>query len=447
MKSNSLNGKKSHNKENTIFSKLSKRKVNVIARASGFLERISGKITPWNFLSSFLTMVSKQENTFDSWAAHITMLCGKAVSRQAVEERMTPEAEAFVTQVLQDTMSEQAHAKICKKQKGLLAFFKGIFIDDSTTISLPDELAQEFPGNISRGKQKAQAKIHALYNIKEKTFDFLHIHSFSDNDQSLSANVLPHLKAGDLSLRDLGFMVLSVLKEFINQSIYFISRKGYKTNVYDIQTEKEIDLLKELRKKKFIDREVHLGAKEKIPVRLVALPISTEQAAERRRKAKNDRDKRLNHSDDYYELLGYSIYVTNIEKEICSAAEIYLLYKLRWQIEIIFKSWKSCFALEKLFHRQCTNAIRVRCSIIMMLLYIYLFQIVWWRYCEIESKQDSQNERFSILKMAKFFNTFFLEILTSNSAKLLMLNIKNHCMYDKRKDRINAKEFELKLAA
>ncbi len=141
-------------------------------------------------------------------------------------------------------------------------------------------------------------------------------------------------------------------------------------------------MLEILRKKKFIDKQVLLSAKHQVKVRLIALAIPDEQAAERRRKARTDRDRRLNHSEGYYELLGNSIYITNTSPEQCNAEKIFLLYKLRWRIEIIFKNRKSCFSLEKTIHHQCKNAIRFNCIIYLMLLYIFLFHVVWWNQCE-----------------------------------------------------------------
>lgn len=319
-----------------------------------------------------------------------------------------------------------------------------MLIDDSTTLHLPDELAEIFPGNVSRGEKKALAKIHALYNLTENDFPFLHVHSFSNNDQSLSAAILPYLKKGDLCLRDLGFLVLDVVEELMEKGVYCISRKNYQTNIYDIKTGVEIDLVKILRKKKFFDKEVLIGKKQQLKVRLIAMPIPDAQTNERKRKARTDRDKRANHSKEYYELLGYAIYITNISSEQCNAENIFQLYKLRWNIEIVFKSWKSCFSLEKLIHRQCTNAIRVKCIIYLMLLYIYLFHIIW-RNCE-NVKEQSQTE-LSILKMATFFRKHFAELITPNSNKNMIKQIKIHCVYEKRKDRDNARESLFKLVA
>lgn len=392
-------------------------------------------------------MVSKQRNTYSDWVTEIGMLENRTITKQSLNERMKPQTEEFIKAVVEKTMSQKIQPPQTKKIKGVLKHFNHVKIDDSTTLHLPDELVKTFPGNVSLGKRKAQAKIHAMYNLTKNNFSFFHLHSFSNNDQSLSAHVLPYLQKGDLCIRDLGFAVLDVMSKFIETGIYFISRKNYTVKVFDIETESEINILKELRKKGFIDREVLVGKSQQIKARLVIVPLSNQQAQQRRRKARKDRDHRLNHSKDYYQLLGFSIYITNIPSGKCTPEEIFQLYKLRWCIEIIFKSWKSCFSLEKLIHRQCTNIIRVKCIIYLMLLYIYLFHVVWWNHCENEIEKNPAQKTLSILKMANFFRQHFTEILTLKSNKELLEQIKIHCTYDKRNDRDNAKQFQFKLAA
>jgi hypothetical protein len=258
---------------------------------------------------------------------------------------------------------------------------------------------------------------------------------------------LPFLQKGDLCIRDLGFTVFDVINEFIEKGVYFISRKLYGTKVYEIKSGTEIDILKELKKKEFIDREVLIGTNHQIKVRLIALLVPAEKASERRRKAAKDRNRRLNHSSEYYQLLGYSIFITNILVNRFDSEKIMQLYRLRWRIEIIFKSWKSCFSLEKLIHRQCKNINRVNCTIYLMLLYIYLFHVIWWNEYENLIEKDSKKVLLSILKMANFFRQHFTEIISSNSQKKIIELIKINCAYDKRKDRENAKQLQFKLAA
>jgi len=445
MKNNSSNGNKSCCKVNGILEQITSQTIKKIAKTSGYIQRRSFAIHPASFIIGFMKMVSKQRNTYADWATEIGLLEGRTISKQSMFERMKPQTKDFVKTVLENVFNKKVSVNQGKKSNGILKHFKNIFVDDSTTISLPDVLRNEFPGNVSKGIKKAQAKIHAMHNVTRNCFAFLHVHSFSQNDQKLSPNVLPFLEKGDLCLRDLGFTTLNVITEFIQRSIYFVSRKSYTFKVYDVKTKEEINLLKELRKHKFIDKQIIAGKNAKLTLRLIAMPVPPEVAEMRKRKARKDRDRRLNHSNDYYELLGYSLYITNIRMDQCSADEIHQLYKLRWKIEIIFKSWKSCFSIEKLIHSQCKNPIRVKCIIYLMLLYIFLFQTVWWSQIEEFCVTESEQSRFSIMKLSNFFKNHFCQII-STKTDLLIKQINAHCRYDKRKDRINAMQLQLKLA-
>ena len=82
-----------------------------------------------------------------------------------------------------------------------------------------------------------------------------------------------------------------------------------------------------------------------------------------------------------------------------------------------------------------------------MLLYIYLFLVIWWNYCETKIEKKHYQIQLSLLKMANFFRQHFVEIIFMKSDKEIINLIKTHCLYDKRKDRTNAKQFEFKLAA
>ena len=294
-----------------------------------------------------MMMVSKNRNTYESWAQEISLERNSTVSKQAIEERMGPETTNMVKMALEEelrkSLLKQRHPDRQSVQK-----FKSIKIEDSTTINLPDELSFAFSGNVSKGKKKSQIKIHALFNLSHHAFQFMDLHGFTRNDQSLAAQALTCLEPGDLLLRDMGFLVLGVLDRIDKLGAYFISRKKSKIKVLDPETGQEIDLLKILRKKKTIDKIVLVSKEQKIKMRLVIVPLPSDQAAERRRKARRDRDKRLNHNQEYYELLGYMIFITNIPPSCCNTQEIKMLYGLRWQIEIIFKAWKSCFSIDKL---------------------------------------------------------------------------------------------------
>ena len=197
---------------------------------------------------------------------------------------------------------------------------------------------------------------------------FIHfsLRSFTDNDQSASPSIVEYLNKGDLVIRDLGYSCLKVFEEIINVGANLLSRVKYGTTIYD-QNGQQLDWLKLLKKKSSLDKEVLMGIKHKIPVRLVIIPLPAHIVEQRVRKAKKDRDKRLNHSDLYYKWLAYSIYITTVSKKIWSPQEVDKVYRNRWQIEIIFKTWKSNFKMQEMLHNGCGNEHRVRLCIYLLL--------------------------------------------------------------------------------
>ncbi|MFC1730055.1 IS4 family transposase [candidate division KSB1 bacterium] len=429
MKPKSPSGNKSHNnrKVNDFFNS---RKLDLFAIKSGYKRRSNGKISAKHLMLGFMIMASKKKNSYDCWSQEISLLSGRIISRQAVEERMRPETTALLKLALEEELKRNIQKRRLQKSSRK---FNQIKLEDSTVINLPEELSSAFPGNVSNGKKKSQAKVHALYDFTENTFDFLNVHSFTQNDQFLSKDSIAYLNKGDLLLRDMGFLVLEALNQIQAKEAYFISLKRFNIQVYDSATKKRIDLVKNLSKGGFMDREVLISSKL-IPMRLIMLPLPPNLVEERRRKARRDKDKRLNHSKEYYQLLGYSILITNIPQSECSAEEVSKLYGLRWQIEIVFKSWKSCFLLEGLIPTKCTNPHRIYCMIYLCLMFILIFHSFWIYHNQIYLGKDAN---LSMIKLARFFSDNFIQILTGvDNLKIRALMLRK-CQYDKRNDRIN----------
>lgn len=443
MKTNCLSRTKSWNKGNKIFNLFRGTSLIKISEISGYRLRKCGKISARRLILGFMTMVSKKMNTYEAWAQEISLQAGYTVSKQAIEDRMNFETATMVRMVIENEVQKSISARQTNKKR-TRSKFSSIKVEDSTVINLPQELAFAFPGNVSLGQKKSQIKIHALYNQSDNISHFLNLHSFTTNDQSLARLVLDHVQPGDLLLRDMGFLVLDTLKELDDSGGFFISRKQATIKVLDPYSEKEIDLARLLLRKGFLDQEVLIGKVHRIKMRMIAIPLPKDQASARRRKARRDRDRRLNHDKEYYELLGYLIFITNIPQTKCTAEEIKELYGLRWQIEIIFKSWKSQFNMGKLQPLKCNNPYRVLCMIYLWLLYIYLFQVVWFDHFVSSVKTP---QYFSLIKMSRMFNTHFERIITGKDEEILFHLIISKCTFDKRNDRVNMFQKFKKMAA
>ena len=61
---------------------------------------------------------------------------------------------------------------------------------------------------------------------------------------------------------------------------------------------------------------------------------------------KNAKKKGIKKSDSTIRLLGISIYITNITEAVLSSKQVHEFYSLRWQVEIIFKTWKSIYSIQ-----------------------------------------------------------------------------------------------------
>jgi hypothetical protein len=219
-------------------------------------------------------------------------------------------------------------------------------------LSRPKILNKIFPGSHSKKGNAATARIQLTMELKSDALCKIDIKSFRDNDQSYAFNILNVAKSGNLVIRDLGYLVIDSLVELMDQEIFFISRLNSNIHIFDNQGIK-LDLLKTLKKEtrhnvNGIDIQVMIS-KKLVPVRLIALKTPKEITLKRVNKAKNDRHSKANHSEQYYEMLNYTILITNIPLDVLTPKQLAYVYGFRWRVECVFKCWKSHMNLQRLF--------------------------------------------------------------------------------------------------
>ncbi len=312
------------------------------------------------------------------------------------------------------------------RESAVFQSFARVLIQDSTTIRLPDHLADSFPGSANKSRKKTSAlKIQAVYDLLGETFHHFGLSGFRRTDQAASADILAVAKPGDLVLRDLGYFSSPVFQKLLDQGIHFVSRLRRNVSIIDPIALKKIDLLKRLRRDRWFDQPVLLGAEQRVRLRLVALPVPEQVANERRRKAKADRDKRLKPSKEDLELLGWSIFVTSVESSVWSAKMVEEVYGIRWRIEIIFKSWKSHFNLTS---TPKGSELQLEVLILAKLFAICLFQRLFG-CLELYILKPA-----SLLKWAQFFPWLLIGSISSLAPnKLRIETILQHLKLEKRK--------------
>lgn len=432
MKTSNYFDSKVKKKLDTFFDK------NLITRMgyrSGFVVRRPQKISAIGFVIGFFESCSKGSFTYHQWATEIGNWSGKPVSKQALYDRVNSSAAVdFAKSLFTQAMSK----KIAAVRDGtLFSTFKRVLLQDSTTLSLPENLKDQYPGNMSGGKQKALARLQCIINIKTMQWLDIALQPFTNNDQSSSKLVLPMLQKGYLLIRDLGYFVTSVFEQIQQQQAFYISRLRYGMTLYD-ENGKAINWKQLCKNKGAVDQIIRIGVHHKLSLRIVMIPLQEALVAEKIRKAKADRDKRLNHSEDYYLWLHYNVFITNVPSTTLNTMQLGEVYKVRWQIEILFKSWKSSLRLQKMLHERCTNIYRAETSIYLTLMF---FTIIIGKIYRLYEKRifKQYGKYLSLIKVCAYASMNLLSLMLKTSTKL-QLTLATKCCYESRKDRQNMTE-------
>lgn len=421
---------KVNEKLDKFFDKSGIKKIGI---SSGFQVRKPKKISPYNFVLSFFLMCSKGKSTFAEWAIQISLITGITVSRQGVWERIHENTSKFAEALLKHFLLQHSGLRSSKE---LFSGFGKVWIQDSTVLKLPDSLAKVFGGSTVKGKQRSQVRIQTVIDVKSMAFKAFTLSGFTSNDQSASGQIMQYAKKGDLVIRDLGYFVLQSFQDMLASGVHFVSRLRYGL-LLKTQSGKDLNLSKLLKKGKLVDMMVLIGAKQ-IPVRLIMLPLPKSVVEERIRKAKCDRDKRLNHNEEYYLWLRYNVMITSVKSNVWTSQKIGEVYRLRWQIEIIFKSWKSGAGFNKILHERVTDENQAKVIIYLFLIFICLFNEKIFKPMRKIIVKKSGKE-LSLIKAINFVILNFVDVF-SCSKFYITKNMELHCCYEIRKKRENLPE-------
>lgn len=413
--------------------KLQQLPLNKLAIKYGFMKREPQKISPVRFVLGFFIMVLTGANSLSSFAATIGLMGGFTLSKQAVAKRITENLVNFLKALLAYSLSYTVQFKSEPIYQNLSSKFNRILLHDSTTIQLNANLVDHFPGCKNQSKKPiAILKIQAIYDLLSETFCKFNLSPFTINDQKAGSDIVDILKPGDLVIRDLGYFTLRNFKVINSHGAYFISRLKYGVSIFDSDGKSRLSLLNELSNHGKLDIDIVLGNNEKLPLRLIAIPVSEQIASTRRRKAK--RDCRSNPGKEHLALLGWNIFITNIPRSILIEDVIVKLYNCRWRIETIFKSWKSHFNITNVPNASVT---RVKSFIFANLIFITLFQT--YVFMDFYKRFINQNgKQLSLLKMTRFFkNQIWAIILYAQRFCIIQEQIFYHCRYESRCQRTN----------
>jgi hypothetical protein len=304
-------------------------KVKKLSDQTGFKKRAS-KLTGAQFLSSLvLGFINKPDASLED-ICQLLRQGGISITKQGLHERFNRRSVSFMERSFQESLlTFKDHSA---NTIALLKPFTSVNLLDSSGLSLPETLKHHFKGH-GGSASKAGLKMQVLLNYMDG-MSHVWLTDATQNDQGFKHH-LSQIEKGGLYLQDLGYFVVENLRKIEEAGGYFISRFLKLTHVYT-EAGEEIDLLSALKKAgPTYEQEVKIGADSRYPVRLVAERVPDEVAEKRRRAEKaNARRKGYTPSARSLELMGWSIFVTNVPADLFTLAQIILVYQLRWQIEI-----------------------------------------------------------------------------------------------------------------
>lgn len=297
-----------------------------------------------------------------AWADfHLTAAqLGLDLSQTAVEKRFA--AGQPLVDFLRSALERALHKAVAAQPSSAALFqrFTAVLIGDASTVALPDALADLFKGcGGSEGASRAALKLQVLWDLKTGELAQLHVEPGKASDTKSPIAKADAIEAGSLLVFDLGYFDLGRLASVDARKAKFVSRLLFGTEVFHRGGE-PLDLLTLLRQQPagLLDQAILLGAAARLCCRLLAIRAPQEAANRRRQQAREKAAKRGRQpTAEYLELLGWSLFVTNCTGEELPWKGVVVLYRARWQIELLFKLWKSHNQLAK--HREGAGALEV----------------------------------------------------------------------------------------
>lgn len=384
-------------------------------------------MSPETFFDLLFHTVSQTESKSLSYMVSLLRSdFGVSISKQSLSERFNSKSEIFVRAVLSEVLQEEFSGLYSDK---LLPEFSRIRIKDSTKFMTPRSMETDYRGGGGdplRSRSKSGVSIQYEYDLKSGRIMDLNITSGARNDRTDAAESAENVDKGDLIIRDLGYFSTPVLKTFTEKEAFYLSRLESGTNVYDLDNEQISfkDIYKSMQKSGISRKEmfVYVGKTTKLSARLILQRVP-EQVYEKRIRDKTIKSKGQGRgvlTEETKIRSRFNLFITNATESQLSIEQVFPLYRLRWQIELQFKIWKSVFKIDNFQeinkHRYLTM-LYVRLLLIVISLQItYSLQRAYTHFDSTKIKILSLNKCLKTLKCL-FDKIFDLLRLACNKAK------------------------------
>ena len=311
---------------------------NRLAKTTGFIQRQR----VWTGASFAQTLVfgwMQQPAASLSQLQATAAACGSGVSMKSIATRLCEgEAAQFMRGLLQRALSYQVQGQAEDPLPEIP--FSHIVLLDSSQISLPLALYDEWVGSGNQNSRRSAVKLHVHYEWKQGVFDFS-LHHAKANDRTLPHIVLP---PHSLIIHDSGFLSVARARHYDQQQVLWLARLTAQLGIVAPEG-RSFSLaawLAQFPETPLLDQVVEL-THNRYSVRLIATRLPPEAVLARQARLRDEQRRRYSRepSADQLSLCQWCVLVTSIPPSMGSAAQLLALYRLRWQIELLFKLWKD----------------------------------------------------------------------------------------------------------
>jgi hypothetical protein len=327
-----------------------------LARETGFIQRSTSRLTGSGFFN-LLTVEVLNEPTI-SYEGLCDMLVERdpnsQITPQALCDRMNSDgAVEFLKAGLEKTLIETTRQPTAAIKTAWLESFSRVLLQDSTQMQIHEKMADKFKGS-GGNASAASVKVDYCYDVKHEKAEHIAIRQGADSDQGFAEDLAARVQEGDLVIRDLGYFCLNFFAHLASVGAYFLSRLGFNVNVYlTADADEPIKLIRHINRfgngSKTVEFNVFLGQKHRIPIRLIVYRLPPDVYRKRQKAAiKAAKRKGRSISLSYLKFLKYAFYITNVPATLWPMEAVGTVYRLRWQVELAFKQWKSLFQIKVL---------------------------------------------------------------------------------------------------
>jgi len=276
---------------------------------------------------------------------------GVDIKKQSIDERFNESSVDLLKELLRQQLESQLTTVVnIKGLNSVLNRFSAVKIKDSTRFQAPENLKEVFPG---AGGASSEAGVHVQFEfdlLSGKICDL----GFTDakyQDNTDAKHTLNSIQPRELILRDLGYYSFEALEHIDDAGAFFISRRPSTAVLFDPETKKRIDynaIYTRLKNSKKEITEIPAVTTQGLRVRLIAERLPKKQVSDKITKAA-ERARKRGHklSDEYRSRARLNMFITNIPPSWIETKKVRKIYRLRWQIELCFKTWKSFYHIDQ----------------------------------------------------------------------------------------------------